>query len=205
MKHMKINVTLVLFAFLLTGCSVLQPINAPVNTTYLLNDPTNSQNALVSHAKKNLLVSIPTAPRWLNTSEMIYQTSASEINYFSQNEWAAPPSLMLEPIVAHALSQSGLYHVVVQAPFGGNADERLDVQILTMQQDFTQNPSVYTMVLQAQLINMKTGDIIRGRRFSYTIPTETNDPAGGVKAANKAIQEWIPQLIEFCRRSPVNT
>ncbi|HEV2613892.1 MAG TPA: ABC-type transport auxiliary lipoprotein family protein [Gammaproteobacteria bacterium] len=191
--------------FLLTGCSPFQPIAVSPKTTYLLNDPTIGQNDVMSHSKKNLLVSIPSAPRWLNTSEMAYQTSSSEINYYAENEWAAPPALMLEPIIAHALSQSGLYGVVVQAPFGGNADRRLDVQIITMQQDFTKNPSVYNLVLQAQLINMVTGDIIRGQRFSYTIPTETNNPAGGVKAANKAIEEWIPQLIAFCRKSPANT
>ena len=203
---MKYNITAILFSIVcLTGCSPFQPIETTAKTTYLLNDPTLSQQIVVSHSKKDLLVSIPSAPRWLNTSEMVYQTSTSEINYFARNEWAAPPALMLEPIIAHALSQSGLYHVVVQAPFGGNADQRLDVQILTMQQDFIQNPSVYKLVLQAQLINMVSGNIIRGQRFSYTIPTETNDPAGGVKAANKAIEEWIPQLIAFCRRSPANT
>jgi len=202
---MKFNrIAIVLCVASLASCSIFQPVEASGKTTYILNDPTVSQHAVVAHSKKNLLVSIPTAPRWLNTSEMLYQTSASEINYFAQNEWAAPPSLMLEPIIAHALSQAGIYHVVVQAPFGGNADERLDVQILTMQQDFTKNPSVYDLVLQAQLIKMATGDIIRGQRFSYSIPTETNDPAGGVKAANKAIEQWIPQLIDFCRRSPAN-
>ena len=202
---MKFNITaIILAAVSLAGCSIFQPVETTAKTTYIFNDPTTSQHAGISHSKKDLLVSIPTAPRWLNTSEMLYQTSASEINYFAQNEWAAPPALMLEPIIAHALSHAGIYHVVVQAPFGGNADERLDVQILTMQQDFTSNPSVYNLVLQAQLIQMSTGNIIRGQRFSYTIPTETNDPAGGVAAANKAIEEWIPQLIDFCRRSPAN-
>jgi cholesterol transport system auxiliary component len=208
MKHLNILFRLagiIFLLFIVPACSVLQPIDTTPKKTYLLSDPSHGESNRSSASKKNLLVSLPTAPRWLNTSEMAYQTSSSEINYFAENEWAAPPALMIEPIIAHALSQSGLYHVVVQAPFGGNADQRLDVQIMTMQQDFTKNPSVYRLVLQAQLINMVTGDIIRGQRFSYAIPTVSNDPKGGVDAANKAIEEWIPQLVAFCRKSPANT
>jgi ABC-type uncharacterized transport system auxiliary subunit len=168
---------------LLSSCTLFTPVKTVRTTTYVLTDPVLSPNHSASHATKSLLVAVPSAPRWLNSSDMAYQTSASKINYFAENEWIAPPALMLEPIIAHALQQSGLYHAVVQAPFGGNVSERLDVQILTMQQDFTENPSV----------------------FSYTIPTVTNNPEGGVQAANKGIEEWIPELIAFCRRSPANT
>ncbi|MDX2164937.1 MAG: ABC-type transport auxiliary lipoprotein family protein [Gammaproteobacteria bacterium] len=204
MHGIKRNSILLGSVVLLGGC-VLQPVKTQSNITYLLSSPSQGTAQSVStNAKKNLLVSVPTAPRWLSTDQMAYNLSSSRINYFSQNQWAAPPAQMLEPIIAEALSRSGRFHAVVQAPFGGNVDERLDVRILNMQQDFTQKPSVYRVTLQAQLINQVSGNIIRTRYFNYAIPTTSNDPEGGVDAANKAIEEWIPQLIDFCRKSPAN-
>jgi len=192
---------------LLSACTPLAPIPTLPSNTYLLTDPISSQdqNTRTNQTKKTLLVSVPSAPRWLNSSDMVYQTSPSKMSSFVENEWVAPPALMLEPIIAHALQKSGLYRAVVQAPFGGNPDQRLDVQIIKMQQDFTENPSLYRMVVQVALIDMITGNIIRSQRFSYAVPTASNDPQGGVQAANKAIEEWIPQLIAFCRKSPANT
>lgn len=202
MKHKIIFFGSVVF---LSGC-MLQPVKSQANTTYLLSSPTSTVAQLVPvRSTKNLLVSVPTAPKWLSTNQMVYQLSSSRLNYFAQHQWAATPTEMLEPIIAEALSTSGRYHAVVQAPFGGNVDERLDVRILNMEQDFTQTPSVYRFSVQAQLINQISGNIIRTRYFNYVIPVPSNNPEGGVAAANKAIAEWIPQLIDFCRRSPANT
>ncbi len=198
--------TLIGFSVLfMTGCA-FQPVKVHAETTYLLTGPSLNP-AQIQHyrGKQNLLLSEISAPRWLSTNQMAYQLSNSQLNYFAQNEWAAPPAQMLEPIVVHALSHAGIYRAVVQAPFGGNVNQRLDIQLLQMQQDFTQNPSVYHFTLQAELINEISGNIIGTRYFNYVIPTTANNPQSGVDAANKAIEEWIPQLIDFCRKSPANT
>lgn len=208
MKFKLFNLALISSVLLLTAsCSPLSPVSAPPQNTYLLNPKIFILKTGNNKTTKNktLLISTPEVPAWLNTSRMLYKTADSQINYFVENRWVAGPPEMLKAIIAKNLSETGLYHAVVQTPFGGNVDQRLDVQIINMEQNFSQNPSVYKFEVQAELVSMLTGNIIRTRHFSYVIPATTNNPQGGVEAANKAIEEWIPQLIDFCRKSPANT
>ena len=191
--------------FLLSACSILTPVNMPAEKNYILSDPYFTKAIKKSnHNKIILLVSMPTAPEWLNTQNMVYQIKPYQINYFAQHQWAAPPPNLLQPLIVHGLQQSGLYRAVVSAPFDGNADERLDTRIIDMQQDFTSKPSYYDFAVQVQLINLKTGNIINTQRFFYIMQTPTDNPQGGVDTANKAVKSWIQGLIDFCRKSPAN-
>lgn len=183
----------VLGVSLVASCSPFTPVNTPPQNMYLLKYNNSLENKN-THKTKILLITQPEAPEWLNTNKMLYKTAGNKINYFAQNQWVSTPAEMLRVIMTKALFQSG----------SGSVTERLDIQLMNMEQDFSQNPSVFKFEVQAELINMTTGNIIRTQRFNYEIPAVSNNPEGGVNAANKAVQLWIPQLIDFCRRSPAN-
>jgi cholesterol transport system auxiliary component len=192
-------ISIVLFGLLLAGCSVLQPVKTAAMQNYLLTD-NNSLYLIAKPHGKTLLVTTPTAPQWLNTQRMAYQLQAEQINYFAENQWAAPPVELLQPILVHALQQSGIYRTVVVAPYSGDADQRLDIRLVQMQQQFWQHPSVYQMSIQVQLINETMNQPIAAKRFTATVPATSDDPQGGVAAANVAVQQLLPQIIRFCRR-----
>jgi cholesterol transport system auxiliary component len=167
--------------------------------TYLLSDPiANVANHSVS--RKTLMVTTSTSTAWLNTSQMVYELQPNQINYFAENQWAAPPAQLLQPILTHALQQSGLYKAVVAAPFAGMVSQRLDVNLLQMQQLFWQRPSIYLMTLQLQLINMMTDQPVAAKRLTIKIPAPADNPQGGVSAANIAVQQLLPQMVNFCRQ-----
>jgi cholesterol transport system auxiliary component len=188
-----------LFSFLITACSLLQPVKTTTMQSYLLTE-NNSLYLRSNPHGKTLLVTTPTAPQWLNTQRMAYQLQSDQINYFAENQWAAPPAELLQPILVHALQQSGIYRTVVVAPFAGDTDQRLDFRLVQMQQAFWQHPSVYQVSIQVQLINEKTNQPIAAKRLTTMVATTSDDPQGGVAAANAAIQQLLPQIISFCRR-----
>ncbi len=185
---------------LLSGCGLFSPVPQAPAKTYLLNDPILQSPENVRAANKSgkiLLISEISSPSWLDTNQMAYQSDNNQVSYFALNKWAAPPADLLQPIIVHALSSSGVYKAVVAAPFNGNYDRRLDIQLLEMQQVFTGKSSYYMMTVRAQLIDKSSQKIVAVRRFELKIPSAQNNPEGGVAAANQAVKQWIAELVHF--------
>lgn len=195
LRHLFICIT---FA-LLCSCSLFSPVKTTPMHTYVLNDPIKT-NYASANSSKTLVVSTPSSPQWVNTSQMIYQLQPDQISYFAENKWAAPPAELFQPIVIHALQQSGLYRAVVAAPFAGSVNQRLDIKLLQMQQLFWQRPSVYQMTVQLQLINSLTDQPIATKRLTTTVTAPNDNPQGGVVAANQAVRRLLPQIVNFCRQ-----
>jgi cholesterol transport system auxiliary component len=187
--------------FALSGCNLFSPVSPPEKNTYLLKDPVSIQTESAvktkSKTKKILLVSEINSPSWLDTTQMAYQSNTDQINYFAVNKWAAPPADLLQPIVVHALSASGLYGAVVTAPFAGDYDQRLDIQLLELQQVFTAKSSYYLLTARVQLSNKNAQKIIALKRFHVMTTSAQNTPQSGVLAANQAVKLWISELLEF--------
>lgn len=186
----------------LSGCSLLSPVSQLPVKTYLLNDPVAQTTLAAKKSGKILLVSEISSPSWLDTAQMAYQSANNQVSYFALNKWAAPPADLLQPIIVHALSSSSLYKAVVAAPFNGNYDERLDIQLLEMQQVFSQKSSYYLMTVRVQLIGKSSQKILALRRFELRVPSAQNNPESGVMAANQAVNQWISELINFVSYAP---
>ncbi len=183
---------------LLTGCSFLSPVAAPQTNTYLVQSSGNYSVEQKSPASTvNLMVTEPTAPSWLNNTNMVYQMQPTQIDYFSKNAWADTPSHMLQNSVITNLQQSGHFHAVVAEPFSGNYDKRLDLRILNFSQDFSQNPSQFKLQVLAVLVNGQTQQVIASQMFNEIVPSQTGSPSGGVAAANIAVARLNHQLLLF--------
>lgn len=105
---------------------------------------------------------------------------------------------MLAPLLAQALEQSGTLRGVVQAPGGAAADLRLDVENVRLVQDFSTRPSRIRFTLRAQLIDIGARRMLATREFDEIESAPSDDPYGGVIAANRALERLLGQLAEFC-------
>lgn len=203
MQNKLIFSLLILLVSLLTGCSILSPVSAPQTNTYLLQfNNCYSLTKQNSSATTNLLVSDPTIPAWLNTTNMAYQLQTSQVNYFSKNVWADTPSHMLQNNIVASLEQSGHFHAVVAEPFSGSYDKRLDIRILNFSQDFTQKPSVFRLQILAILVNGQTQQVIASQIINEDVVSPSDSPIGGVAAANIAVARLNNALLMFTLRSP---
>ena len=145
-----------------------------------------------------LAVSLPRALAGFDTSRMAYSQKPYELNYFVTSKWADSPARMLEPLIAHALEQVGVFSAVVQTSGTVPADLRLDTELLRLQQDFMIKPSRMRFTMRAQLVD------VRGRRLLGTLQIDeveialSDDAYGGVTAANRLVQRVLGKLAEFC-------
>jgi cholesterol transport system auxiliary component len=109
---------------------------------------------------------------------------------------------MLAPLLVQALEQSGGFRAVVQAPSLAAADLRLDSELVRLQQDFGAKPSRVRITVRAQLIDVNTRRVLATAQFDETEAAPSDDPYGGVLAANRALGRVLERLATFCAETP---
>lgn len=178
----------------LAGC--FKPVSLPSVHTYSVN--TSSDQRISRYPN---LVSIqvlnPTSASYYISNKMYYQLKPHNLQSFTVNRWLAPPNQMLLPLITQSLINSNYYHAVIAAPSSVQTRYRLDTRLIDFYQDFTTNPSQMIISLQTTLINNQTGKIVASKEFRATAPAPSNDPYGGVIAANAATQEILAEVVRF--------
>jgi cholesterol transport system auxiliary component len=181
-------------ALLLGGCAGLRPAVENGNT-YVLEARPIAKNV---RDRRNIVleVSAPRASPGFETAQMVYVQRAYELDYFAANRWADTPSRMLGPILAQALEQSGSFSAVVQAPSIVPADVQVVSELVRLQQNFEMHPSRIEFALRA--IDVRSKRLLATRLFEATESAPSDDPYGGVTAANVALQRILEQVVDFC-------
>jgi cholesterol transport system auxiliary component len=182
---------------LLAACAPLAPPQAERTNIYVLEaEPA----AGAPRPKSDLVleVTVPRARPGFDTPQMAYTRRANELEYFARNRWVDAPANMLAPLIAQALEHSGGFSAVVQAPTLVAADLRLDTEVVRLQQDFGVNPSRVQFTLRAQLIDVRDRRVLASAEFDETEVAPSDDPYGGVIAANRALGRLLGRLAKFC-------
>jgi len=182
---------------LLASCAALQLPEPDRASTYLLE---TAPAAGAPRLKRDfvLSVSMPRARPGFSTPMMAYTQRPNALEYFARNRWVDTPAHMLAPLLVQALEQSGGFRAVVQAPSSAVAAVRLDTELVRLEQDFGARPSRIRFTLRAQLIDAGTGRVLGSAEFDETEPAPSDDPYGGVIAANRALARLLERLVDFC-------
>ncbi len=181
---------------LTAGCSTLQPVRNEVVSTYALQAQFQSRTVPASGTPV-LMVTRPRAHPGFETSRMAYVRKAHELEYFSRNQWVDTPEKMLAPLLVQAFEASGAFGAVSQANGAVTAQLRLDSEIVRLQQEFTVAPSRIRFTLRAQLIDVAGRRILATREFDVTENAASDDPYGGVVAANHAVHRALSEVAAF--------
>lgn len=184
----------ILFCILLGGCS-LEPVTVPPVKTYTLtNNTVTAQNKVLIN--KSITVMPVLAASGFDTSNMLYEEKPYLLSSFVQNAWIAPPAALITPILAQALQETG-FATVITGPSVSNTDYLLNTTLISLYQDFTVNPSVIVLNLDATLINNTTNQVVADKTFHFRVNTKENTPYGGVLAANAAVGNAVTAIAQF--------
>jgi len=151
---------LLLFALLLSGCSILQPVSPPVLKEYRLEATSVAKSMVSSPSSVSVEISNILAVPELDGRHMLYVQHPYQIERFQQSEWQQTPASMLTPLVVAALEASGLFQVVLQSPNPINVTYRLNLELVQLEQEFTTQPSVIHLGLRVYLTENKSHTIV---------------------------------------------
>lgn len=192
-----IRVAVLTACILAAGCTGLQPPQVEEMNVYMLDAaiPAARQEARNSLV---LVVDVPRAQPGYDTPQMVYVSRRHEIGFFASNRWVDTPARMLAPLLVQALEKGAGLGAAVQAPTAVAGDLRLETELIRLEQEFITRPSRVRLVLRAQLVAARDRRVLATRQFEETEPAATDDPYGGVLAANRAAQRVLLQVVEFC-------
>jgi cholesterol transport system auxiliary component len=183
---------------MLCACSALRPSTTPPSAFYALDNPPLVAPAATSAAAPTLRINPPHAVAGFDSPRIIYVRESHKLEYFAHSEWVDPPARMLTPLLVSAVENTGAFRAVVQASSAVASDLWLDTEIIRLQHEFMTQPSRVRFTLRAYLIDDKTRRVLAWREFDTAVNATSEDPKGGVVAANHAVQGVLEDLSAFC-------
>lgn len=196
MKWMR-HVSVIIMWAALGGCGSLQPVKSESPSTYAL-DARFDASATQSPAALTVVVAKPREGAGFDSARMAYVKKPHELEYFSRNQWVDSPGKMLAPLLVRALDTGGAFRAVIQAPAPVSGDLRLESDIVRLQQEFLTTPSRVRFTLRVQLIDVPGKRVIATREFDVLENAPSDDPYGGVVAANRAVRHALAEVAAFC-------
>jgi len=185
---------------LAAGCSALQPKATPQPAFYSLDSgriETRHAPAMPTTGH-TLIVNPPHAASGFDSQRILYVRTDHQLEYFAHSEWVDTPARMLAPLIVSAVERSRAFRAVVLTPSAAAGDLRLDSEIVRLQHEFGSQPSRVRFTLRTYLVDNSTRRVLAWREFDATESSPSEDPYGGVIAANLAVQKVLQQLAEFC-------
>jgi cholesterol transport system auxiliary component len=184
------------------ACSALRPAATQPAAFYSLEGTVGAAPAAAPTRAPaeapTLMINPPHAAAGFDSRRIIYVRESHKLEYFAHSEWIDPPARMLAPLLVAAVENSGAFHAVVLTPSAAAGDLRLDTEIIRLQHEFGTQPSRVRFTLRAYLVEDKTRRVLAWREFDAVVPAASEDPYGGVVAANRAVQTVLENLSAFC-------
>jgi cholesterol transport system auxiliary component len=181
----------------LIGACSFGPTETTAPRTYFLNPEISWKNPHGYGERIGasvLLITQPKPQAGFDTARMAYLLRPYEINYFAVNQWADTPARLLHRIMVENLDKTGLWSAVLQTPGAVPAQYRLDCDNLILEQQFFSRPSRVRLALRAQVIDVKKQTVIATQYFELFETAASDDPYGGVLAANHATEKLLIEM-----------
>ncbi|MFZ6820286.1 ABC-type transport auxiliary lipoprotein family protein [Undibacterium sp. Ji22W] len=191
----------------LVGCSLLAVDKVEPMSVYSLGqlaqvaEPdrrAHNQNGSSAPDAPTILLSMPRAAAGFETTQIAYVRQAFQLEYFGLSQWVAPPAVMLLPLISTALERSGEFKAVLQSPSRASGQLRLDMEIIRLQQEFFKVPSQVHLTVRVHLIDSTNRQVIAWQEFDGMLAATSEDPYGGVVAANQLVRLVAYEVADFC-------
>lgn len=187
------SIILAILSSLMVSCSA---IKIPVSNQYILDNYSHQQ--LSSRASKlSILVTSPDAVAGYQTEQMLYVDKTYALTPFTKNAWVSPPADMLFPLMILSLQRSGYFYAVTSGANSELTDYRIDTQLIELHQSFLSKPSQIQLVVKVVLSKTKDNRTIASRVITRHVPCPTENPYGGVIAANRAVEAFTADMTNF--------
>jgi len=192
---------LALLALALEGCTLLAPPGAAPPSLFTLA-PGRENVPVHGLAAQTIEIAPPSARPGFEGPRMAYVTRPYEIQFFARHQWVEPPARMIAPLLGEALERDGSFQAT---PSGGSFAPalRLETEIVALQQEFTTQPSQLRFTLRARLLDASESRVLATAGFEAVEPSPSEDPYGGVIAANRAVARVLDELVKWCAENGI--
>jgi cholesterol transport system auxiliary component len=183
-----------------SACSALRPPATEQPSFYSLDSVRLEAQASAkrSMAAPTLIVNPTHSASGFNSQRIVYVRAAHQLEYYAHSEWVDTPARMLAPLIVSALENSGAFSAVVSTPSAADGDLRLDSEIIRLQHEVGSPPNRVRFTLRVYMVDNSTRQVLAWQEFDESVAATSEDPYGGVVAANRVVQTVLEKMAIFC-------
>lgn len=191
---------------LICGCVALRPEPLPQPTFYSLDNvqPVVRPLSPAPASAPTLIINPTHAAAGFDSQRIIYMRQPHKPEYYAYSEWIDTPARMLAPLIVTAIERSKAFRAVIQMPSPAAGELRLDTEVVRLQHEFLSQPSRVRFTLRVYIVNSATRRVLASREFEALVVVTSEDPYGGVVAANQAVSTVLEELATFCAETVIS-
>jgi len=197
MKKISMRLLLLIGSLFISGCVIK---SAPMRT-YIL-DP-GFHFSKVSHSPyrgKSVKVAYPNNIQGKSSSSICFSYSKLEQGSYQDATWSSSSSQLLTSGIIRALDHGAVFKSVIDYTSLANTDYLLESEVYDFYHKVRKDLSASVLSIRFDLIDTDNNLMIKSKKFTYEIPTETVDAAGYVKATNRALEQLSADLVRWLAR-----
>ncbi|SNY94308.1 cholesterol transport system auxiliary component [Cohaesibacter sp. ES.047] len=161
--------------------------------TYDLSAPTSFAE-ISGQTNAQLLVSIPTALKSLDSEMIVVRPGGAEITYFGDGQWNDKLPVLLQDKIIRTLENSNRVRSVVKPGDGVVVDYKIATTIRAFEL-VNDKGSIARVSLSVKIINDRTGRVRASRLFTATAPASLANTKKAVASLDVALDSVLRQLL----------
>lgn len=144
-----------------------------------------------------LQVETPHASDALATAHIAVMPSAGVLEVYPAARWRDPAPDLLRSLIVQAFDDSKRIVGVSGATSGLSAEYSLAIDLRDFQVELAGESAHAAIRLNAKMLDRRGNRIIAARAFEVEAPTDSTDVARSVGAFERALNELLPQIVEW--------
>jgi len=197
MKKTVIHLILAAGVLLIGGCAIK---STPVRTYTLSPDFRFGKASHSPYRDKSVKVAYPTNIKGKSSSSICFSYSKLEQGSYQNATWSSSSSQLLTSGIIRALDHGGIFKSVIDYTSLANTDYLLESEVYDFYHKVRKDYSASMLSIRFDLIDTDNNLVVKSKKFSYEIPTETVDAVGYVKATNRALEKLSADLVRWLAR-----
>ncbi len=182
---------------LLGGCSM----KSSEMKTYGLNPDLNfSKLPHATYRDKSVKIAYPTNIKGKSSSSIYFSYSKIDEGKYQNAIWTSSNGQLLISSIIRSLEKGGVFKTVIDYTSLGNTDYLLESEVYDFYHKVRKGVSVSVLSIRFDLIDTDYNHLVKSKRFTYEVPTQTVDALGYVKATNIAMDKMSFDLVKWLAR-----
>ena len=187
---------------LLGGCSLLNGNNTPPVVNYVLEDkPVTSQTAGPADPRA-LLVLDTTATSFYDGESLVFSSTPGTRSQYQYARWTERPGKRFADLLRARLAAQSGFAAVMMAGGQVRGDLLLDTELTEFYHDASTSPGSVRVLLRAELVDLKTHNLLSRKWFERRVPVPSYDAAGAAQGFNQASSGVLDDVIAWLATMP---
>jgi len=178
---------------LLAGCGGM---GGKTSQLYVLN-PSMDMHTDAETSNKQLAISMPTAPAYLDTTRIALSRSSTTTDYFASSDWTDRVPVLVQDLTVKAFENSGKVKAVFRDSGMFKADYGLQIEIRDFDAQYagTSGAPDVAVAFDLRLIKQPERDIVATYTVTKTVKAGANNLDSIVGAFNEALGGALAETV----------